>query len=70
MKKTDLGNKTEQELAALAVEQRKKLQDLSFDLKLGKLQNTSQMAKLRKDIARAKQILKQKKTVGDGKPSL
>jgi len=60
MEKINLENKTEQELAALAAEQRKKLQDLSFDLKLGKLQNTSQMAKLRKDIARVKQILKQK----------
>ena len=59
MKKIDLTNKTEQELTVLAAEQRKKLQDLSFDLKLGKLQNTSQMAKLRKDIARVKQALKQ-----------
>ena len=45
---------------ALAQEQKKKLQDLSFDLKLGKLQNTSLMAKLRRDIARVKQVLKQK----------
>ncbi len=59
MKKIDWGNKTEQELTALATEQKQRLQDLSFDLKLGKLQNTSQMAKLRKDIARVKQILKQ-----------
>ena len=60
MKKIDLENKTEQELMALAQEQKKKLQDLSFDLKLGKLQNTSLMAKLRRDIARVKQVLKQK----------
>lgn len=60
MKTPDLENKTEQELLALLGEQKKKLQDLSFDLKLGKLQNTSQMAKTRKDAARIKLILKQK----------
>ncbi|HCI05214.1 MAG: 50S ribosomal protein L29 [Parcubacteria group bacterium GW2011_GWC1_45_9] len=61
MKKSlDLENKTIVELAALITDQKKKLQDLSFDLKLGKLQNTSQIGKLKKEIARIKLVLKLK----------
>lgn len=60
MKLKDLEPKTEKELLELLIELEKKQRDLSFDLKLGKLQNTSQLSKQKRDLARIKMILKNK----------
>ncbi|KKS08317.1 MAG: 50S ribosomal protein L29 [Candidatus Brennerbacteria bacterium RIFOXYC1_FULL_41_11] len=53
----DFKSKTESELVSLLPELKKKLQEFSFGLKLGKLQNVSQISKTRRDIARIKMIL-------------
>lgn len=53
----DFKNKTEPELVALLSELKKKLQGFGFDLKLGKLQDVSQVSRVKRDIARIKMIL-------------
>lgn len=58
MKIKDLNNKNEADLRKLLYESQKKLQEMRFDLSLGKLKNTKAIHQLKKDIARIKTILK------------
>jgi large subunit ribosomal protein L29 len=60
MKIKELEDKTEQELIVFVVDLKHKLRGLRFDLKLGKLQNTSLLEQTRKQIARAETVLKAK----------
>ncbi|MGC9031320.1 MAG: 50S ribosomal protein L29 [Minisyncoccia bacterium] len=51
---------SEEELINLLKEQKTKLANLIFNLKLGKIKNTKEILKLKKEIARIKTVLKNK----------
>lgn len=57
MKKIDVKVKTKEELHALLKENHDQLRRLYFDLKLGKLQDTSALKRMKKDIARILNVL-------------
>ncbi len=56
----DLKNKNKKELNAFINSERVKLSELKFNLSLKKVKNTSEIRKIKKDIARALTILCQK----------
>ncbi|MBP8617817.1 MAG: 50S ribosomal protein L29 [Candidatus Pacebacteria bacterium] len=58
MKTKDLKNKNEADLKKLLNESQKKLQEMKFNLSLGKLKNTKAIHQLKKDIARILTIMK------------
>jgi large subunit ribosomal protein L29 len=60
MKTEELCKKTLEELNKLLIESKKKLQDLKFDLSLGKVKNINIVRELKKDIARIQTIIKEK----------
>lgn len=60
MKTEELRKKTLEELNKLLIESKKKLQDLKFDLSLGKVKNINIVRGLKKDIARIQTIIKEK----------
>lgn len=60
LKTKDLRNKTIEELNKLLLESKKQLQDLKFDLSLGKVKNMNMMRELKKYVARIKTIIKEK----------
>ena len=57
MKKTDVKVKTKEELQSLLKDNHDQLRRLYFDLKLGKLQDTSALKRMKKDIARILTVL-------------
>lgn len=62
MKNKELRLKNEEELKILLGESQKKLRDLRFTLKAGKIKNTKEIKLLKKDIARILTILNELKT--------
>jgi len=67
MKSSELRNKTADELAKKQVESTQELFNLKFQLHTGRLENTSKLRILRKDIARIKTILTEGKAEGVSK---
>jgi len=67
MKSNDLRNKTAEELTKKQVESTQELFNLKFQLHTGRLENTSKLRILRKDIARIKTILTESKAEGVSK---
>ena len=61
MKKEDLKGKSQDELKKMLLEQRKEQFNLRFQASGGQLSNTSQMRKIRRDIARIKTLMNQQK---------
>ncbi len=61
MKASELKNKTAAELEAKSAELTKELFNVRFQLHTGRLENTSKLSLLRKDIARVNTILRQKR---------
>ena len=61
MKPNELRKMTAAELAAKKGELTQELFNLKFQLHTGRLENTARISGLRKDIARVKTILRQKK---------
>jgi len=61
MKIKETAKKSEKELKRMLLEKRERLRNLSFDSAQGKLRNTSQIGKIKKDIARILTILCPKK---------
>jgi len=59
MKAEELKGKTSDELKKMLVEMRKEQFNLRFQKSGGQLENTAQMRKVRRDIARIKTILTQ-----------
>ena len=59
MKAEELKGKSVDELKKLLLEKRKEQFNLRFQLSGGQLENTSQMRKLRRDIARVKTFINQ-----------
>lgn len=57
MKIKETTKKSEKELKRMLLEKRERLRNLSFDSAQGKLRNTSQIGKIKKDIARILTIL-------------
>ncbi|MEZ5902704.1 MAG: 50S ribosomal protein L29 [Alphaproteobacteria bacterium] len=62
MKAEDLKGKTADELKKLLLEKRKEQFNLRFQLSGGQLENTAQMRKLRRDIARVKTFINQQQS--------
>lgn len=60
MKIKEIAKKSEKELKRMLLEKRERLRNLSFDSAQGKIKNTSQIGKIKKDIARILTILCQK----------
>lgn len=60
MKIAELKQKPEEDLKKILVENRSKIFDLKINLKQGQVKNTSEIRKLKKDIARILTILKSK----------
>jgi large subunit ribosomal protein L29 len=60
MKTKDLREKTDNELKDLIKERKQRLGQIKFDLAFKKLKDVNEPKKLRKDIARALTILKQR----------
>lgn len=58
--KTELKNKSIQELKRFVTESREQLNNLKIELKMGKLKNVHSPLSKRKDIARAQLMLSQK----------
>ncbi|ACH37962.1 ribosomal protein L29 [Citrifermentans bemidjiense Bem] len=61
MKANELKNATAAELEAKGTELTKELFNVKFQLHTGRLENTSKVSNLRKDIARVKTILREKR---------
>ncbi len=61
MKKLDLHNKNEEELQELLADKRERRRELNFQLASGKVQDTSEVRKVKKDIARILTQLNQRK---------
>ncbi len=61
MKARELKNATAAELAAKDAELKKELFNVRFQLHTGRLENTAKLSQLRKDIARVKTILREKR---------
>ncbi len=59
MKAEELKGKSADELKKMLLEKRKEQFNLRFQLSGGQLENTSQMRKLRRDIARLKTMMSQ-----------
>lgn len=62
MKAEDFKGKSADELKKLLLEKRKEQFNLRFQLSGGQLENTAQMRKLRRDIARVKTFIQQQST--------
>ncbi len=62
MKAEDIRAKTVDELTTQLVDLKKEAFNLRFQKTTGELENTARIRKVRKDVARVKTILKQKKT--------
>ena len=60
MKNEELKQKTQEELTYLLDNSRRKLKDLRFDLKSGKVKNVRIILDVKKEIARIQTILKQR----------
>lgn len=61
MKANDLKNMSAEELAAKDLSLKQELFNLKFQLHTGRLENTAKLAAIRKDIARIKTILHEKR---------
>ncbi|QXE90776.1 50S ribosomal protein L29 [Geomonas subterranea] len=61
MKANELKNATAAELETKGAELTKELFNVKFQLHTGRLENTAKVANLRKDIARVKTILREKR---------
>lgn len=61
MKKEDLKSKSTDELKKMLLDTRKEQFNLRFQLSGGQLENTSQMRKIRRDVARIKTMMNQLK---------
>ncbi|GFO66210.1 MULTISPECIES: 50S ribosomal protein L29 [Geomonas] len=61
MKANELKNATAAELETKSAELTKELFNVKFQLHTGRLENTAKVANLRKDIARVKTILREKR---------
>jgi large subunit ribosomal protein L29 len=61
MKSSDLRDMAIEELCSKHLELRKELFNVKFQLHTGRLENTAKLPSLRKDIARLKTILKEKR---------
>ena len=61
MKVKEIRKKTEEECVKLLAEKAKRLSEVRFVSASGKAKNTKEAANLKKDIARIKTILKEKK---------
>jgi large subunit ribosomal protein L29 len=61
MKASELNNATAAELEAKSAELTKELFNVRFQLHTGRLENTSKLSLLKKDIARVQTILRQKR---------
>lgn len=60
MKLTDLKNKTPEELEGALNELKAKMTKLSFELEANTLKDTSQIKKIKKDVARILTVLQRK----------
>lgn len=61
MKANELRNMSETELAAKGAELEKELFNLKFQLHTGRLENSARISGIRKDIARIKTIISEKR---------
>ncbi|QWV92591.1 50S ribosomal protein L29 [Geomonas oryzisoli] len=61
MKANELKNATAAELETKSAELTKELFNVKFQLHTGRLENTAKVANLKKDIARVKTILREKR---------
>ncbi|AAR36242.2 50S ribosomal protein L29 [Geobacter sulfurreducens] len=61
MKASELKNKSMEELTAKAAELSQELFNLRFQLHTGRLENTAKISSVKKDIARIKTILSEKR---------
>jgi large subunit ribosomal protein L29 len=61
MKVNELSNSTANELELKNIEMSKELFNLRFQLHTGRLENTSKISQLRKNIARVNTILREKR---------
>jgi large subunit ribosomal protein L29 len=61
MKASELRNATAAELATKSAELTKELFNVTFQLHTGRLENTSKLSLLRKEIARVQTILREKR---------
>ncbi len=66
-KGSDLKNMTEEDLQSQVREMEASLFNLKFQSSLGKLENTSQIRVTRRDLARAKTILNEKRSTASAK---
>lgn len=60
MKAKELRKKAKEELEKMLIEKKKRLLQLRFDLKAGKVKNIREIRETKKDIARILTILKEK----------
>ena len=60
MEVSELRQKSKEELAKLVGDEREKLRNLRFDLASGKVKNVREIRKIKKDIARALTLIKEK----------
>jgi len=60
METSELRQKSKEELVKLVREEREKLRNLRFDLASGKVKNVREIRKIKKDIARALTLIKEK----------
>ncbi|RII25881.1 MAG: 50S ribosomal protein L29 [Geobacter sp.] len=61
MKVNDLKTMNEEELQAKEKELKKELFNLKFQLHTGRLENTAKLSDIRKDVARVKTLLQEKR---------
>jgi large subunit ribosomal protein L29 len=61
MKSNDLRDMSIEELSSKELEYKKELFNVKFQLHTGRLENTSKLPALKKDIARLKTILREKR---------
>ncbi|MCK5413079.1 MAG: 50S ribosomal protein L29 [Candidatus Pacebacteria bacterium] len=65
MNAKEIREKSENQLQVLIKESKEKLKDLRFSLANRQLKDYSEIKKTKKDVARAKAILKEKKIISD-----
>ncbi|MCK5490401.1 MAG: 50S ribosomal protein L29 [Candidatus Pacebacteria bacterium] len=65
MKANEIREKSDNQLQVLIKESKEQLKNLRFSLANRQLKNYSEIKKTRKNIARAKSILKEKKIISD-----
>ena len=65
MNAKEIREKSENQLQVLIKESKEKLKDLRFSLANRQLKDYSEIKKTKKDVARAKSILKEKKIISD-----